>query len=81
MENMSASKSFTLAQSRFLGERLKMDGFEQLARESPRRFLEQFVRGMRLNSPYNTAHHLQAIKKNGQVNDILPSCNSVMGCV
>ena len=59
-------KPLTLAQSRFLGDQLKLQDFEYLLTHSPLRFLQDFVCGFKLNIPFSTVHlasHLQQTRK------------------
>jgi len=63
-------KSLSLAQCRFLGERLELEGFEQLLQESPLQFLRDFVHGFRLHIPYNTVHLGAHFKQHGKVSSM-----------
>ena len=67
--NGMRQKSLSLAQSRFLGERLELEGFEQLLQESPLQFLQEVVRGFRLHIPYNTVHLGAHFKQHGKVTE------------
>ena len=60
-------KPLTLAQSRFLGDQLKLQDFEYLLTHSPLRFLQDLVRGFKLNIPFNTTHIASCLKQTGKV--------------
>ena len=60
-------RSLTLPQSRFLGDLLKLDSCERLAKETPLRFLEEFALAYKLNIPFNVAIVASALHRYGQV--------------
>ena len=62
-------KALTLAQCRFLGDHLKMEGFERLLAESPLLFLQSLVRNFRFNIPFNVMHIPATMRRTGKVGD------------
>ena len=47
-----------------------MEGFEKLLQNSPLRFLEDLVLGMRLHSPFNLVHIGAHLKRHGVVTTV-----------
>ena len=64
---LGLKRTLTLAQSRFLGDRLKLDAVEKTVKESPIQFLEEFVKDFKLNIPYNTAFITRNLFRHGEV--------------
>ena len=62
-----ARKSLTLTQSRFLGDVLKMERFEESLVNSPLDFLKDLVKNYRLNVPFHTVDVTAHVKRNGKV--------------
>ena len=61
-------RTLTVAQSRFLGDRLQLDGLEKKVKESPIQFLQEFVHAFKQNIPYNTAFITRSFVRHGKVN-------------
>ena len=62
-------KSLNLTQSRFLGDLLKMEKFEESLVNSPLDFLKDLVKNYRLNVPFHTVDVPAHVKKTGKVKE------------
>ena len=64
---MMTRKSLTLTQSRFLGDMLKMEKFEESLVNSPLDFLKDLVKNYRLNVPFQTIDFSAHLKRTSKV--------------